>query len=503
MRPFRPEIVLGPPGTGKTTTLLRMVDEEMSAGTPPDAIGYVSFTKRAANEAIQRACDKFSLTQRQMPYFRTLHSLCFQELGLRRGDVLEGQRLQEFADYAGVRITGRWSDDGTLSGWEVGDRAIFMENLARIQRRSLREAYDSYLDPGVSWHDLDRVSRALAHYKQEHGLLDFSDMLTEFVESGPGVPLQVLFVDEAQDLSAAQWEVVRKLASTCRRVVVAGDDDQAIYAWAGAAVDMFVDLEGEVTVLGQSWRVPRHIQRLADAVISGVSHRRPKEWASREETGDVDYASAFRYVNCDEGEVLVLARNHYVLGHVQDALRGQGIVYEINGRPSISQRYLRAAQTWESLRAGGRVMVADAKAVYEHMSSGVGVRHGFKKLPEMRDDDDVSMQDLRERGGLLRNDIWHEALDRLPKGEVSYMIAARRRGESLRDRPRVRLSTIHSAKGGEADHVVLLTEVTRNSHRAMDVEPDNERRVWYVGVTRARHKLTIVSSRSRLSCRWL
>ncbi len=67
-------IVLGPPGTGKTHTLLNEVDNCLKQ-TAPDKIGYFAFTKKAANEAKERAIKKFDLGEDDLPYFRTLHSL--------------------------------------------------------------------------------------------------------------------------------------------------------------------------------------------------------------------------------------------------------------------------------------------------------------------------------------------------------------------------------------------------------------------------------------------
>ena len=76
-------IVLGPPGTGKTTTLLNKVDDYLKE-TDPDKVGYFAFTQKAAYEARDRAIKKFNLTEDDLPYFRTLHSLAFRKLGVKK-----------------------------------------------------------------------------------------------------------------------------------------------------------------------------------------------------------------------------------------------------------------------------------------------------------------------------------------------------------------------------------------------------------------------------------
>lgn len=505
------EIVLGPPGTGKTTSLLAEVERELKRGTPPDRIAYITFTTRGAKIAIERACEKFKLAPAQLPYFRTIHSLCYRALQVKGGDMLIGDAFFEFADHAGIRVTGRsWSDDGLLTSFEQGDRALFMENLSRIRQVSLREQYELGADD-LNWNYVDRVSRALTAFKLSRNLFDYTDLLSQFVAEDRDLGLTKLFVDEAQDLSSLQWAVVQLLGRSCDRVVVAGDDDQAIYRWAGADVEHLINMDGTVRVLGQSFRCPPVVQKLSDGIISPVHHRRPKKWRAKPGgKGVVEQERDFASVDLDEkGTVLVLTRNVYVLREqVEPALRAEGIVYEMAGKSSIDPDLVRAAAAWEDLRKGEEITLGDARRMYKFISTNTGVKRRYKTLPKYGDNDDepVSMTDLVQTGGLLVDPqkIWHDALDKMPNTDMSYMLAARRRGEKLRGgKPRVRLSTIHSAKGGEADHVVLMKEMAKRTYDEMHKMPDDERRVFYVAVTRARERLTIVGSDTNRECPWL
>lgn len=507
------DIILGPPGTGKTTTILGLVDDALKRGVSPDRIALVTFTTRGANEAKERAVKKFKLDPKQLPYFSTLHALCFRQLGLSRSDILTGKTLFEFADYARIKVTGRaWSDDGILTGFEAGDRILFMENLSRIRRVPLREQFDVD-DDRLDWSEVTRVAKALEIFKQRRGLMDFTDMLTEYVRMDNGLDIDELFVDESQDLSALQWSVVDLLARGAKRVTVAGDDDQAIYRWAGADVEHLVTMDGNVRVLGQSYRVPRNVQDLASRVISGVRMRRSKKWSARKgDNGVVSRHKSFDEVDVDTGDVLILARNNYVLTEqVVPVLKNEGVIFEVDGKSSIDRKVLRAVTTWEELRKGDEPQrLGDVREMYGYISTNTGVKRGFKQLPTYGDDPDepVTMRDLVNTGGLLVDPlkIWHEALDRLPTEEMSYMLAARRRGEKLRGAtPRVRLSTIHSAKGGEATHVVVMKEIAARTHYEMTRKggEDDERRVFYVGITRAKERLSIVESTTARECPWI
>lgn len=496
----RPEILFGPPGTGKTTQLISILREELRQGTPPDRIALLTFTRQAATEAMDRVIADFpDLRRADFPNFRTIHSLCKRWSNIDSKSVLEGEKIKEFGDWIGHRITGRQSVDGVWSGYEQGDRLLFMENLARIRRIPLRQLYEQDHDD-LDWATVERFSRGLREYKQAHDLHDFSDMLEEFVQGSARPKVEVVLVDEFQDLSLLQLDVIRTLAQGARRVGLAGDDDQGIFEWAGAAIDTLIDLDGESTVLDQSYRVPRRVQLIANRVIGRVRHRHPKTWQPRDAEGRVRHIRRVEDADLTGDSIMILARNRHMLDPVERNLRGAGRLYSREGQPSVRRAVLDAIVVWERLRRGEPQL---AKAVvdgpYALMTVGAGLSRGHRRLPKFEQDARVTMDDLRTQGGLKTDAVWHVALDKMAPEDRVYLRMVRRNGERLTQEPKVRLSTIHSAKGSEADRVVLMTDIAPRTWAESRLHPDAENRVLYVALTRAREELIIVAARDSRS----
>ncbi len=466
------------------------MDKALASGIAPNRIAYLAFTKKAAGEAVDRAKEKFSLTAKDLPYFRTLHSMAFRMLGLRKEQVLGQRAMDEFGLSLGLRLgEGAAANEGRVYGKTPGERALFISAMSRMRCVSLEDQWREMRDD-VGWFEVERVHRALSEFKQDRGLYDYTDMLLNFTgESSP--PLDLLVVDESQDLSQAQWRMVQALSARSARTVVAGDDDQAIFRWAGADIEYFLALPGETTVLNQSYRVPKAIQDHAASIIANVSQRKEKHWNPRAEGGLVRYHNTTADIDMSKGSWLALARNEYLLDDIEDQCRREGFVYQRHGIRSVSDKDINTIRAWELLRKddGQDVSAADIRNILRY------IPHTGPDLPKTGRFTTVNL--CATWGGIDPQKVWHDAFDKMPLIERAYLLSALRHGEKIQKQPRIILSTIHSAKGGEADNVILYTDVSARTYHGMLTHPDDERRVFYVGATRAREALHIIQPRTR------
>ena len=490
-------ILLGPPGTGKTETSIKTVESFLTSGVPPDKIGYFAFTRRANIEAKHRAMNRFNLSSEELPYFRTLHSLAYAQLGVGRSQMMNRKHYQTVSAWLKVgSFFAQEGDYGPFKDIGYGDKFLELINMSRITGVSLREIYnDSKVRYKADWRLVDYVCRGLIHYKESMHLLDYTDMLVQFVQKDLAPRLEVVIIDEAQDLSALQWKMVDQLAGKAQHVFIAGDDDQAIYRWAGADIDRFLRLDGKVTILNQSYRIPAKHHHISQKLIHRVSNRFQKDFLPRKTEGDLQWYRHSEQVDISEGEWLLLSRTTRGANQLEEEVRQRGYLYKYEASRSTDSKVLQAVTLWEKLREGRKLPVDDIRKVYAQMLLHEQVVYGFKTLPDIDEEGFYSIEDLQQNYGLLTNAPWDTALGKVSDRDKRYLSACLRKGEKVTEDPRITISTIHRAKGAQSEKVLLLTDTSGRSNsqwRHTETEKEDEVRVFYVGLTRAKEQLHLV-----------
>jgi hypothetical protein len=233
---------------------------------------------------------------------------------------------------------------------------------------------------------------------------------------------------------------------------------------------------------------------MSQNLIKTVHHRRQKAFAPRPEEGSVIWHRHSEEVDLEQDDWLLLARTRKLAKQLEEEVRQRGLLYSFSLSNDIDHRSLDAIQMWESLRKGEGLAAKDIRAIYRQMLLNKQVKRGHKTLPDVPEDCVLTMSDLLESHGLMTTAPWDEALGAIPDNEVVYYKACLRRGEDFTQKPRIRISTIHSAKGAEATNVLLVTDYPQKMAGSVrDVhQADDEKRVFYVGLTRAKKELHLI-----------
>lgn len=460
------EAIYGPPGTGKTTELLRRVKETRDSGVQAERIAFLSFTRAAANEALSR------LGLRKSDNVSTIHAMAFRHLGMRQSQVVDPMKLREFSVVMGVPVIGKSPEDDEERA--DGDFYLDILNYARNTFSNPAEVYDISDRPGTRA-EFNAFIRAYADWKSTYGYYDFSDMLERAAKGSVRADAEVVFVDEAQDLSPLQWAVIEKFCRRAHQVVIAGDDDQAIYTWAGADAHGMARFahrhKGRNVVLSQSHRLPSAVHSRSQSLIRRINFRVDKEFNPRSHVGLVRVHGSIDSVDIKHGEdTLLLGRTHSVLREVEQTLIEKRIPYlRESGRPGMYQnRFAAAVRAFRKMCNGERLTEGERNAIF--VVATAETRAALEK---------------NDTASITRNQFY-VALN-IPGRVVDFYSDA-----DLHSEPTIRLSTIHAAKGHEADRVVLLTDMTTRVQQTAEKSPDDEVRVFYVGMTRSKNLLDIV-----------
>ena len=469
--------VVGPPGTGKTRRLLNEVHKYIEKGTPHDKIGYFAFTRKAAGEARDRFLAKNQdLTKKDVKYFQTLHSLAFNNLGLKEENVMQEGNYQAIGETCGIQIKYASYETNNFNGiFSSSSEYLSLINLARVRQVTAEQQFNR--NEHLSWISKTKligIEKEINNYKNAHNLIDFTDMIQQFLDKGDTPKFKVIFVDEAQDLSLIQWSMIKKIEEdTNCDVWIAGDDDQAIFGWAGADVDSFINWDAREILLDKSERVPQLIQRKALDVISRIYlNRLPKDYLPKNDLGNIYERFNINGIDMSTGDWLILARTNSLLKTLPAYLKRKGFFFQTHQGNSMGKSLYEDILNWKKIQNDESVPEIQHQRIVENIKN--------KKI-------DINLD-------------WYEAFNNVSVSKRDYMRAMLDNGEEILKEPRIKVSTIHGAKGGEAHNVVLYLNQTANTikgaKKSQDKQ-DEEFRVWYVGITRTIENLFLIKSKNK------
>jgi len=582
--PDGPSLVIAGAGSGKTRTLIYRVAYLIDKGVDPTRILLLTFTRKAAQEMLQRAGLLIGARSEQVAG-GTFHSVANmllrrygRPIGLEPGfTILDRGDAEDLIALVRAQLGLNEKEKRFPRKATIAEIFSKSENTLSSLEDVLLAEFPHFADYLA---DLEQLKKAYAAAKRQKQLLDYDDLLVKLWEllkaheptrHAISRNFQYILVDEYQDTNRLQAELVRGLAATHKNVMAVGDDAQSIYAFRGATFRNIMDFPAlfpgtTIFKLEENYRSTQPILNLANEIIRGATEKYTKHLFTKKIDGPLPalvqaagenaqsrfIAQRILELHNDENipldEIAVLFRSSFhsfdleielsrrnlpfvkrggfkfiETAHVKDLLAhlrvienpldavswnrllllvegvgakkvqeliaafGQsgaplGVLREAGGRAARPLREL-AAVLEEAGRSGSRTPVEQVNEIY---------RYYLPILKERYDDYPKRMRDLEhlctmaERYASLNDFLADLALE--PPDESVADVEA---GD--RDDERLVLSTIHSAKGLEWQCVFVIWVVDGRFPSAYsfitDEELEEERRLFYVAVTRAKKHL--------------
>jgi DNA helicase II / ATP-dependent DNA helicase PcrA len=533
--------VHGPPGCGKTSWLAKQC-QLGAAKWGGDRLIVASLTRAAATEVAGRDT---GIPGRNVG---TLHAHAYRALGHPElAETTKGYAAwnESVPAYYRILAPGRdpeWANPEDVAGKTDGEKMLGRIGILRAR-----------LVPRQDWaSQLRAFDERWQAWKDEMGRLDFTDLIEQACLIAHPLNPRIVFLDEAQDMSALEMQLALHWATEAHQTIMVGDVDQCLFEWRGSSQAAFLGPEAvEERTLSQSYRVPRAVHAYAVPWVERIRDRPNISYQPRDADGSVEtswatYMAPGRItralVEQPEGETtMVLGSCAYMLDPLIRELREQGVPFHnpyrsTNGRwnPLASANrplaFLRPhASVWGDER---RLWSFDELRLWLEPLDGKGwlVRGSKSDVAQLcasgRKHDSVTPDYLASilggdeateaRSMIAHDDPWLALswwasklrAKESPRFAYALQIAERDGPASLRETPRVIVGTIHSVKGGEADNVYVFPDLSLAAFNGEDGRggwshggPDRDpiTRLFYVAFTRARSNLYLCQPASNLA----
>jgi superfamily I DNA/RNA helicase len=460
------KVYLAGAGAGKTYALMEELAELLKTYRP-DEIAFVTFTRKGVANGIERALlANPQLTADDLVHFKTLHALCFRELGLTHKSMVTKHDMAKFNRLLGFKV----HLDEAFDHQSDDDKLLSRYDALRNGSKKGIYVFGAYDEARYK-----RLTKAYEAFKEANHLVDFHDCLIQFRDRGKPVSAKVALIDEAQDLTLLQWEVCQIAFANCEKVRICGDDYQSLFSYNGASPRTLVSLATRYPTvkLEKSFRLSNQVHRFAKGITALIADKIDKEFTPVKNvegfvTEVSDRLQLMRQIHKDfidngyaPGRWYLLFRNNHFESSVARMLEQLFIPYHTAKGFCLNARDLAKIKRYHNFRKLG-YGTADSLANFRR-------RYNIKDINA-----DFTESDLipTEQKYVYFGYVQQHGIDKLEK--------------MARSEPFLLLSSVHKVKGGEADYVALFLDCTRKVAENMSINLDEELRVLYVACTRAK-----------------
>lgn len=546
-----PMIILAGAGSGKTRVLTyKVVYLIQEKNIDPDNILMVTFTNKAATEMKERIINLIGESQK--PMVGTFHSICTRILRIEAKYLGFSDKFTIYDTSDCVDVVKEAMNRANVSIKDFKPYSV-LSTISQAKNQLITDLEYLNLARGYFQETVSKIYPFYQRILKENNALDFDDLLLKTIEVFKKNPeilekyqnkFKYILIDEYQDTNQAQYDLTKMLSKKFNNICVVGDFSQSIYSFRGAnfqnLINFKTDFKNVKTFeLSQNYRSTQIILDSAYSVISkNSSHPVLKLWTDNQkgekisiyeannEHNEAEFIiSQIVNSNIDPKDVAILYRTNAQSRVIEEVFLHHGVPYNLVGGTRFYDRkeikdilsYLRVINNQKdnvSFKRLEKIGKTRLKKFMEYMDEAdfeklstieildqVLEKTDYLSLYDPKDEEDITrLENIKELRSVaiefptLSGFLENVAL--VEQEQLSEM--ARKNG----DKNSVTLMTLHSAKGLEFPVVFMIgmeEGIFPHSRSLMEKsELEEERRLCYVGITRAKNKLFLTYSKKRL-----